>query len=140
MILKTSADRMTALVVGALVLAALALVFILPSDALLAGKDTDMASEFVSWRAFLADSLRHGHIPLWNPYTYGGQPFLGGFESAALYPPNLLFVVLPLTPALNFSMKGWLTSDILTFHPFPASSHHFSCVGSPSRITFKLPD
>ena len=104
MIPRTSDDRMTALVVGALVLAALALVFILPSGALLAGRDTDMASEFVSWRAFLADSLRHGHIPLWNPYTYGGQPFLGGFESAVLYPPNLLFVVLPLAPALNFSI------------------------------------
>ncbi len=92
------------MVVGGLVLAALALVFALPDDLVLAAPDTDMVSEFVAWRAYLADSLRAGHVPLWNPYTYGGQPFLGGFESAVLYPPNLLFAVMPLGPALNFSI------------------------------------
>jgi hypothetical protein len=92
------------MVVTGMVLAALALVFLLPSDALIAGRNTDMVSEFVAWRAFLGDSLRHCHLPLWNPYTYSGQPFLGGFESAVLYPPNLLFAVLPLPPALNFSL------------------------------------
>ena len=91
------------IVVG-LVLAALLLVFCLPDDVLVTARGTDMISEFVAWRAYLADSLRAGHIPLWNPYTYGGQPFLGGFESAVLYPPNLLFVIMPLCPALNFSV------------------------------------
>jgi hypothetical protein len=91
----------------------LLLVFALPGDLLLAAGNTDMISEFVAWRAYLADSLRAGHVPLWNPYTYGGQPFLSGFESAVLYPPNLLFVLLPLAPALNFSillhliLLGW---------------------------------
>jgi hypothetical protein len=91
-------------VVGGLIAAALLLVFVLPQNVLLTAKGTDTISEFVAWRAFLADSLRAGHIPLWNPYTYGGQPFLSGFESAVLYPPNLLFVVMPLGPALNFSV------------------------------------
>ena len=99
--------------VGGLVLAALIFVFILPGDLLFTAKGTDTISEFVAWRAYLADSLRAGHIPLWNPYTYGGQPFLGGFESAVLYPPNLLFIIMPLVPALNFSvflhliLLGW---------------------------------
>ncbi|HEX4140332.1 MAG TPA: hypothetical protein VHY09_08290 [Candidatus Methylacidiphilales bacterium] len=96
-----------------LIAAALLLAFVLPGDVLLTAKGTDTISEFVAWRAYLADSLRSGHIPLWNPYTYGGQPFLGGFESAVLYPPNWLFVVMPLGPALNFSfllhliLLGW---------------------------------
>ena len=104
MIFHRRVDRIAALVAAAFALAFLALAFALPSDALLAASNTDMISEFVSWRAYLADSLAHGHIPLWNPYTYGGQPFLGGFESAVLYPPNLLFLCLPLTVALNFSL------------------------------------
>jgi len=99
-------------IVGGLIIAALLLAFAL-QDSLLTASGTDTISEFVAWRAYLADSLRSGHIPLWNPYTYGGQPFLGGFESAVLYPPNLLFVVMPLGPALNFSvflhliLLGW---------------------------------
>jgi hypothetical protein len=99
-------------VIIGLIVAALLLAFVL-QDTLLTAGDTDTISEFVAWRAYLADSLRSGHIPLWNPYTYGGQPFLGGFESAVLYPPNLLFVVMPLGPALNFSvflhliLLGW---------------------------------
>lgn len=91
-------------IVGGLVAVALLLVLVLPGDLLVTAKGTDMISEFVAWRAYLAESLRAGHIPLWNPYTYGGQPFLSGFESAVLYPPNLLFVVMPLARALNFSV------------------------------------
>jgi hypothetical protein len=104
MLFDRPSDRIVAIVVGALVLALLLLALVLPSDLLLAAGNTDMVGEFVSSRAFLADSLRHGHIPLWNPYTYGGQPFLAGFEAAVLYPPNLLFLCLPLVPALNFSV------------------------------------
>ena len=83
---------------------ALIFVFMLPPDLLLSAPGTDMVSVFVSSRAYLAESLRGGHIPLWNPFTYAGQPFLAGFESAVLYPPNLLFLFLPLARALNFSM------------------------------------
>ncbi len=104
MITPQRASRIAAIVAALFTLASLILVLVLPSDALLSASNTDMTSEFVSWRAFLADSLRHGYLPLWNPYTYGGQPFLGGFESAVLYPPNLLFLGLPLAPALNFSI------------------------------------
>src|SRR5208282_159800 len=96
--------RISALVATAFTLASLILVLVLPSDILLSAINTDMVSEFVSWRGYLADSLRHGHLPLWNSFTYGGQPFLGGFESAVLYPPNLLFLCLPLARALNFSI------------------------------------
>ena len=39
-----------------------------------------------AWRAFAAASLRSGHLPLWNPFTYGGEPFLAGFQSAVFYP------------------------------------------------------
>jgi len=106
MILHQRTDRIAAMVAATLMLASLILALVLPSDTLLSGSSryTDMIFEFVSWRAYFADSLCHGHLPLWNPFTYGGQPFLGGFESAVLYPPNLLYLCLPLAPAINFSM------------------------------------
>ena len=104
MILHQRTDRIALLVATTFALASLILVVVLPPDALLSASNTDMASQFVSSRAYLADSLRHGHLPLWNPFTYGGQPFLGGFESAVFYPPNLIFLCLPLARALNFSI------------------------------------
>jgi hypothetical protein len=104
MILRQRTDRVAAIVAASLVAVALVLVFVLPPDLLLSAPGTDMVSVFVSSRAYLAESLRGGHIPLWNPFTYAGQPFLAGFESAVLYPPNLLFLCLPLARALNFSM------------------------------------
>jgi hypothetical protein len=110
---RVAPGSIAAWTVGGLFVLALILVFALPGDLVLGAPNTDMVSEFIAWRAYLADSLRAGHIPLWNPYTYGGQPFLSGFESAVLYPPNLLFAVMPLGPALNFSillhlvLLGW---------------------------------
>lgn len=113
MIFRQSAGRVSALVALALSLVALLVVFVLPPDMFFGARNTDTVSEFIASRAFLADSLRGGHLPLWNPYTYGGQPFLGGFESGVLYPLNILFVFLPLSRALNFSfllhliLLGW---------------------------------
>jgi hypothetical protein len=96
--------RIAALVAGSLMLASLVLVLLLPSGTILSTAASDMLYEFVSSRAYLADSLRHGYLPLWNPYTYAGQPFLGGFESAVFYPLNLIFLCLPLERAINLSI------------------------------------
>ena len=104
MIFDQRTGRIAALVAATLTLASLILVLVLPPDALLSAANTDMVSGFVSSRAYLTDSLRHGHLPLWNPFTYGGEPFLAGFESAVFYPPNLLFLCMPLARAINFSI------------------------------------
>jgi hypothetical protein len=64
----------------------------------------DMAGQFVWWRQFGFAELKKGHLALWNPYIYSGEPFFGGFQSALLYPPNWFFMFLPLTFALNSSI------------------------------------
>jgi hypothetical protein len=47
---------------------------------------------------FLAESLRqYGQIPLWRPLIMGGAPFVGNPQSALFYPPNWLFLFLPVT-------------------------------------------
>ena len=63
--------------------------------------DRDIALQFVHWRKFGFDGLRAGHLALWNPHIYGGAPFFGGFQSALLYPPNGLYLCLPLGVAIN---------------------------------------
>jgi hypothetical protein len=51
-------------------------------------------------RLFMAESLRSGRLPLWNPYVALGRPFLADVETATLYPPNLLYVALDASSAL----------------------------------------
>ena len=69
---------------------------------LVSSEDTDLTLQFVPWRAFGFSQLRHGHLPLWNPYVYGGTPYFAGFQSALLYPLNWLHLVLPLYVAINW--------------------------------------
>jgi len=64
---------------------------------------TDLASQFIYWRAFTADQLRQGHLPLWNPYVYCGMPFLGAAPAGVLYPPNWLDLVLSLPRSINLT-------------------------------------
>lgn len=54
-------------------------------------------------RMYLGWAFRHGYLPLWNPFNFGGQPFLAAGQSGPLYLPNLLFVVFPIVTAFKLS-------------------------------------
>ncbi len=70
----------------------------------LSSPQTDLYFHFTAWRQFAFEQLRQGHLVLWNTHYLCGAPFLGGFEAALLYPPNWLYMVLPLGAALNLGM------------------------------------
>lgn len=42
------------------------------------------------------------YLPLWNPYVFGGSPFLGNPTSTMFYPFNLLFLILPLGSTFGY--------------------------------------
>src|SRR6185503_18036018 len=48
----------------------------------------------------LRESFGRGEIPLWNPLSYCGSPFLAQWNTQVLYPPVLLYTLLPLSWAL----------------------------------------
>lgn len=88
----------------AIVAGAIAIAYALPGGVTLGAGHTDMVGQFIAWRAFAAESIRGGDFPFWNPFVYSGQPFLGGFQSALLYPPNAIFLMFPLERALSISV------------------------------------
>ncbi|MDR1145616.1 MAG: YfhO family protein [Verrucomicrobiales bacterium] len=85
------------------VLAALLLGKYLFSGTLVLSKaGTDVWAYYYHAYSLAFDGLRQGQLVEWNPYQYGGQPFLGPFQSALLYAPTWLAAALPVTLALNW--------------------------------------
>ncbi len=71
-----------------------------PSDWMLFGDDIHRAYYF--FREFLNGWLRQGVIPWWNPYLFGGMPFLADPIVNVWYPVNWLFFLLPLSLAYSW--------------------------------------
>jgi hypothetical protein len=54
----------------------------------------DFSHQFWAFSTFEARELSAGRLPLWNPYTYAGAPFWADIQSAVLYPPSLLTLLV----------------------------------------------
>jgi hypothetical protein len=54
----------------------------------------DVITAHAPWRYLYRAAYRSGEIPFWNPYSYGGMPFLAYHQTGVLYPPNLIFVLV----------------------------------------------
>lgn len=69
--------------------------------------------QFIPWRTFALESLRGGHLPLWNPLVGMGAPLLANYQSAVFYPPSaLLWILEPaaastLLVALHLAWAGF---------------------------------
>ncbi|MGA2178377.1 MAG: YfhO family protein [Verrucomicrobiota bacterium] len=51
---------------------------------------------------FQQECFRHGEMPLWDPYNNCGVPFLAQWNTLPLYPPSLIYLLLPLQWSLGF--------------------------------------
>ena len=51
---------------------------------------------------FQQECFRHGELPLWNPFNNCGVPFLAQWNTMPLYPPALIYLLLPLQWSLSF--------------------------------------
>ena len=63
---------------------------------------SDLVLENLVWKHFVVESVRSGQIPLWNPYLFGGVPFLAAGQHSAFYPTTLLFFLVSLEKAYGY--------------------------------------
>lgn len=54
----------------------------------------DLASFFYPIHSFAASEVSAGRLPFWNPHLFSGAPHLANFQTATLYPPNLIAYLL----------------------------------------------
>jgi hypothetical protein len=56
-----------------------------------------------AFREFAAESLRStGSFPLWNPYLFGGMPYVAAMHGDIFYPTFLLRMIMPTDAAMTW--------------------------------------
>lgn len=57
---------------------------------------------------YFRESVWHGELPLWNPLSSCGIPFLAQWNTLTLYPPSLFYLLLPLPWSFGVFCLGHL--------------------------------
>jgi hypothetical protein len=73
------------------------------SNQMLYGSDTIEAG--VMFRSFYANFVKEFHsIPMWDPYLFGGLPFVDAMHGDTFYPLAILQFILPIYKALGWKL------------------------------------
>lgn len=62
----------------------------------------DTIRQLYPWKMLVVDSLKKNTLPLWNPYNFSGAPLMANFQSQALYPLTLFYLLF--TPAIAWTI------------------------------------
>lgn len=86
----------------------------------------DLAGFLYPTYSFAQSWIARGILPLWNPYIFGGTPFVGDIQTALFYPPNLItyflsnplaYRDLELLAVLHFYIAGAGMFALLRYAP-----------------------
>lgn len=88
------------------------------SSQMLFGTDTIEAG--VMFRSFLANYFRHHlEVPLWNPYLFGGMPFIDAMHGDTFFPLSFIQFILPIQRALGWKLiLAAFAGGIITYYYF----------------------
>lgn len=76
--------------------------FAFAPDRLLYG--SDMLDQGYPLRLLAVEEIRSGRgFPLWNPYVYGGLPYLAILPGPVFYPTSLFYLLMPLHRAIGWT-------------------------------------
>ncbi|MFP4579932.1 MAG: hypothetical protein ACLFQ6_04315 [Candidatus Sumerlaeia bacterium] len=70
------------------------------ADVFIAGVDT-FSHDYLMWEWGWKMLLQYREVPLWNPYLFGGWPFVASFAFCPFYPPAWLSVWFPTSLAIT---------------------------------------
>lgn len=89
--------------------------FVTDRDAMIFG--TDMVSQAYQSRAFAVQEVQAGRgLPRWNPYVFGGLPYLSILPYPVYYPTSLLYFAIDLHRAIGWAfVLHFLLAGILAY-------------------------
>ncbi|MEW5872612.1 MAG: YfhO family protein [Chloroflexota bacterium] len=70
--------------------------------------------QFIPWWHWAWETLRAGHLPLWNPLLGMGAPLLANYQSALFYPPHWLYLLAEVLGGL--SALAWVQALLVILH------------------------
>ena len=116
--LRTSEPRHPRLTAALICTAAAATLLwpLLGGRILFGGLRSDMFVAGYAFRLFGAETFKHtGSIPQWNPYIFGGLPYIAAMHGDIFYPTAWLRWIMPVDLAItwgmavHFILAGWFT-------------------------------
>ncbi|MBC8085780.1 MAG: YfhO family protein [Phycisphaerae bacterium] len=100
--------------------AALLLAYPALGGGFLVNPNSDQYIAGYSFREFAAQSLKSGNgFPLWNPYQFGGMPYVAAMHGDIFYPTFLLRMIMPTDIAMTWGfvihlfLAGFFTAGFL---------------------------
>ena len=119
-------------------IATLALAYPVLSGQFLVNPHSDQYIAGFAFRDFAAQSLRAGQgIPQWNPYMFGGLPYVAAMHGDVFYPTALLRMVMPTDLAMTWGFILHLFAAGLFTYGFLRAwgvSFHASVVGGMAYL------
>jgi hypothetical protein len=73
----------------------------------------DVFGYFLPAYEMIAERLRHGELPFWNPWQGAGVPLLATLQPGALYPPRWLVAVMDPSKAMGVLAIGHVLLGVL---------------------------
>ncbi|MEK7581065.1 MAG: YfhO family protein [Patescibacteria group bacterium] len=85
---------------------------------LITKRDNDLGRTYVPIYSFIAKSFHENkNLPLWRPSQMGGENFVGNPLSSIFYPPNVIFLLLPVdTGVIMYYLFHLLISVVSTYY------------------------
>jgi len=60
--------------------------------------------QFYPWRQLAVEQIKAGSWPLWNSYLGAGTPLAANLQTGAFYPPNVLYLLMPVEHAFGWGL------------------------------------
>lgn len=98
---------------------------------------SDAFSQFFLWKYLAIEAFRSLEWPLWNPYSFTGNPLLATYHSASLYPLNIL-LFLPKSYGWGLYIYSQTLIASLTFYLFISQIVKSKIAGLSGAIIFSL--
>lgn len=61
----------------------------------------DISRYFYPYKYFASSNIKEGIIPLWNPYSGCGMPFMASIQAGIFYPLSIVYYILPFQQGFN---------------------------------------
>lgn len=59
-------------------------------------RGNDITSYFLPDAIYFSETIRQGKFPIWNQWIFGGMPYLLDPQNLLWYPPNYIFLLMPV--------------------------------------------